>query len=140
VKEINGYKSDCSKLLGAKPVNSFADLKDDGTTACGAWIYSGIYAPTAEQPNGHNHAANRHGDDWVALGWAFAWPANRRLMYNRASADPKGNPWPQEARLAQQYTVPGGPQMRGYVYWDAGQKRWVGLDVPDFVLTKPPDT
>jgi formate dehydrogenase major subunit len=61
-------------------------------------------------------------------------------MYNRASADPKGNPWPKEARLAQQYAVPGRPQMRGYVYWDAEQKRWVGLDVPDFVLNKAPET
>jgi formate dehydrogenase major subunit len=140
LKEINGYVWHEGKLLDAKPVKSFADLKDDGTTACGAWIYSGVYAPTAEEPNGHNHAANLAGDDWVALGWAFSWPANRRLMYNRASADLKGDPWPKEARLAQEYAAEGGPQMRGYVYWDAGQKRWVGLDVPDFVLTKAPDT
>jgi formate dehydrogenase major subunit len=119
-------------------VSSFGDLKDDGSTACGAWIYSGIYAPTAEHPGGHNHAANRKGDDWVALGWGFAWPANRRQLYNRASADLQGNPWLKEHRLAREYAQAGGPSMRGYVYWDPGQSRWVGLDVPDFVVNKPP--
>jgi formate dehydrogenase major subunit len=140
LKEINGYEASGGKLPQAKPLKSFADLKDDGTTACGAWIYTGIYAPTAEEPNGHNHAANRKGDDWVALGWAFSWPANRRLMYNRASADPQGNPWAKEARLAREFATAGGPAMRGYVYWDREQKRWVGLDVPDFVLTTAPET
>jgi formate dehydrogenase major subunit len=132
LKEINGYAWDGRSLLGAKPLNTFNDLKDDGSTACGAWIYTGIYA------DGKNHAANRQGDDWVALGWGFAWPANRRLMYNRASADPEGNPWPKEARLAQLYPTPTGERLRGYVYWDPIKKRWVGLDVPDFVPTKPP--
>ncbi len=93
------------------------------------------------------HAANRNGDDWVALGWGFAWPANRRIMYNRAAADPRGNPWPKEARLARQF----GSGARGYVYWDPAAEgpdpanpsrlvrgRWVGLDVPDFPVTKPP--
>jgi formate dehydrogenase major subunit len=140
LKEINGYLWTGVGLRAAKPLVSFADLKDDGSTACGAWIYTGIYAPTTEEPGGHNHAANRKGDDWVALGWGFAWPANRRLMYNRASADPRGDAWPKEARLAREWAARGGPQRRGYVYWDAAQKRWVGLDVPDFVLAKAPDT
>jgi formate dehydrogenase major subunit len=143
LKEVNGYF-----VATGKPVRGFGDLKADGSTACGAWIYSGIYAPTVEHPDGHNHAANRNGDDWVALGWGFAWPANRRVMYNRASADPKGNPWPKEARLARRY----GNGAKGYVYWDPDAKgpdpanpsklvtgRWVGLDVPDFPLTKAPD-
>src|SRR5262249_8076452 len=91
-----------------------------------------------EHPAGHTHAANRSGDDWVALGWAFAWPANRRLMYNRASADLQGNPWPKEHRLAREYAHAGGPAKRGYVYWDAAQKQWSGLDVPDFAVNKPP--
>jgi formate dehydrogenase major subunit len=137
LKEINGYMWTKGKPLEGKPLASFADLKDDGTTACGAWIYTGIYAPTKEHPNGHNHAANRKGDDWVALGWGFAWPANRRLMYNRCSADVQGNPWPKEHRLAREFGQAGGPWMRGYIYWDPAQKRWVGLDVPDFVA-KPP--
>ena len=138
LKEINGYRWTAGKPLQGKPVTSFSELTDDGATACGAWIYSGIYAPTPEHPDGHNHAANRQGDDWVALGWAFSWPANRRLMYNRASADLQGNPWPKEARLAREFTQAGGKRMRGYVYWDAAQKKWVGLDVPDFPLPKAP--
>jgi formate dehydrogenase major subunit len=145
LKEINGYKWISGKPLEGPPLPSFGDLKDDGSTACGAWIYTGVFtAPTAEDlkadPNakGHNHAANRKGDDWVALGWAFSWPANRRIMYNRTSADPKGNPWPKEARLAKEFGLATGKTMRGYVYWDAAQQSWVGLDVPDFVLKKPP--
>jgi formate dehydrogenase major subunit len=125
LKEINGYD-----VKSGEPLKSFAELKDDGRTACGAWIYGGIYA------GGKNHAADRVGDDWVSLGWGFSWPANRRLMYNRCSADPKGDPWPKEARLARRH---GGPAARGYVYWDGDQKSWAGLDVPDFPLKKPPD-
>ncbi len=122
VREINGYD-----VTTGRPLTSFADLKDDGGTACGAWIYTGIYA------GGRNHAANRQGDGWVSPGWGFAWPANRRIMYNRASADPAGNPWPKEARLAR------GRGRPGYVWWDAAARRWQGLDVPDFPATKPPD-
>jgi formate dehydrogenase major subunit len=141
LREINGFTVADGKLLA-----SFADLKDDGSTTCGAWIYSGIYAPTADNPAGVNKAANRTGDDWVALGWGFAWPANRRIMYNRASADPAGNPWPKEARLAQEH----GGKFKGYIYFDAaadGGKdaqgaaivgKWVGFDVPDFPATKKP--
>ncbi|MEX2558707.1 MAG: molybdopterin-dependent oxidoreductase, partial [Pirellulales bacterium] len=117
LKEINGYLWSENRPLEGKPLASFGELADDGSTACGAWIYSGIYAPTAEDPGGHNHAANRSGDDWVALGWGFAWPANRRLMYNRASADLQGEPWPKEGRLAREHAQAGGPAMRGYVYW-----------------------
>lgn len=124
LKEINGYD-----WRTKAPFASFTELKDDGTTACGAWIYTGIYA------GGRNQAARRTGDDWVSLEWGFSWPANRRLMYNRASADVQGNPWAKEARLAREHR--GG--RRGYVYWDAGQRRWIGLDVPDFPLTKAPD-
>jgi formate dehydrogenase major subunit len=128
LREINGFDVRTGDALA-----SFADLQDDGTTACGAWIYTGVYAGS------HNHAANRHGDDWVSLGWGFAWPANRRLMYNRCSADPRGQPWTKEARLARAYSR-GGRRSEGYVYWDEGQRRWVGLDVPDFVTDKAPDT
>jgi formate dehydrogenase major subunit len=143
LKEINGVT-----WADKKPLKTFGDLKDDGSTACGAWIYSGIFAPDDQNPDGLNRAAARVGDDWVALGWGFAWPANRRIMYNRASADLAGNPWPKEARLAQQF---GGGKFKGYVYFDpaadGGQDaegnaitgKWVGLDVPDFPPTKRPD-
>jgi formate dehydrogenase major subunit len=130
LKEMNGVFT-----ATGKPVTGFGDLKSDGSTACGAWIYSGVYAPTTNEPDGHNHAANRQGDGWVSLGWGFAWPANRRVMYNRASADPAGNPWPKEARLARAF----GQGAPGYVYWNATAKRWQGVDVPDFPIAKPPD-
>ncbi len=142
LKEINGVT-----VADGRPVRGFGDLKDDGSTACGAWIYSGVFAPTPGSPEGHNHAANRRGDGWVSLGWGFTWPANRRVMYNRASADVRGHPWPKEARLARRF----GNGERGYVYWDpeavgpdpldpakTARGRWVGLDVPDFPYTKPP--
>ncbi|MGE5263567.1 MAG: molybdopterin dinucleotide binding domain-containing protein, partial [Acidobacteriota bacterium] len=57
--------------------------------------------------------------------WGFAWPANRRVMYNRASADLDGNPWSERKK---------------YVWWDAAKKTWTGLDIPDFQATKAPDT
>jgi formate dehydrogenase major subunit len=135
LKEINGYHTDGEHQ--GKPVTSFTDLKDDGSTACGVWIYSGVLAPTGEHPDGHNRAASRISDDWVSLGWGFAWPSNRRLMYNRCSADLEGRPWPKEARLARSFS-PSNSAARGYVYWDAVAQRWGGLDVPDFPLTKPP--
>jgi formate dehydrogenase major subunit len=114
LREINGYT-----IPGDVPVRTFVDLKDDGSTASGAWIYTGIY-PEA----GVNRAAARVADDWVSLGWGFGWPANRRILYNRASADPQGRPW---------------SQRKAYVWWDEAERKWVGYDVPDFPGTKPPD-
>jgi len=143
MKEINGFR-----VADGVPVGGSDDLKSDGSTACGVWLYSGVFAPTPDRPMGRNRAANRDGGvDWVSLGWAYAWPGNARLMYNRASADPAGNPWPKEARLASR----AGRGTRGYVYWDAdavgedpahpGQQsrgRWAGLDIPHFPVHKPP--
>jgi formate dehydrogenase major subunit len=123
LKEINGYHCATGQAL-----NSFADLKEDGSTACGAWIYTGIYA------QGRNRAASRQGDDWVSQEWGFSWPANRRILYNRCSADLAGNPWAKESRLAQEH----GGRHRGYVAWDAVARRWTGFDVADFVADKPP--
>jgi formate dehydrogenase major subunit len=142
LREISGfYTAGESK---GKPVVSFVDLKDDGSTACGAWIYSGVFGPNKEHPEGSNRAANRQGDDWVALNWGWAWPVNRRILYNRCAADPQGRPWAKEARLAKEFAQSSGPEAgpahRGYVYWDAASKKWVGLDVPDFPATKPPST
>lgn len=113
LKEINGYR-----VRDHVPLPSFADLRDDGTTAAGAWIYTGIYPA-----DGNNRAASRVSDDYVSLGWGFAWPANRRILYNRASADPGGKPWSERKR---------------YVWWDSARRQWTGFDVPDFPATKPP--
>jgi formate dehydrogenase major subunit len=144
LKEIHGYYCPGGHagkgVKGKKLVGSFVDLKDDGTTACGAWIYSGVFAPDDKHKDGLNRSANRHGDDWVALNWGWSWPMNRRLMYNRCSADPHGRPWPKEARLASAFTqaarIPLEMAPRGYVYWDG--KQWTGLDVPDFPKDKKP--
>ena len=113
LKEINGYT-----VADRVPVRSFGDLRDDGTTASGGWIYTGVYPE-----EGVNKAAARVSDDYVSLGWGFAWPANRRILYNRASADPAGRPWSDRKR---------------YVWWDEARRQWVGYDVPDFPATKPP--
>ena len=117
LRELNGHdlSAGTPRLLGG-----FSELKDDGSTACGCWIYSGVY-PEA----GRNRARERAiGDNPLQPGWGFAWPQNRRVMYNRASADPAGRPWSERKKL---------------IWWDAGEKRWVGLDTPDFDPKKPPD-
>jgi formate dehydrogenase major subunit len=136
--EVNGFYTGGEKK--GMPVVSFVDLKDDGSTACGAWIYSGVLGPTAEHPEGYNRAANRQSDEWVSLGWGWSWPVNRRILYNRCSADPQGRPWAKEARLASALARAGGPSARGYVYWDYAAKKWTGLDVPDFPAGKAPNT
>src|SRR6185369_8367188 len=114
--EVNGYT-----VADGKPVPGFAELADDGTTACGCWIYAGCYA------DGVNQVARRKpGRDqtWVAPEWGWAWPMNRRILYNRASADPDGKPWSERKR---------------YLWWDAEQGTWTGEDVPDFKPDKAPD-
>ncbi len=114
-QEINGFDLRTGKLLPG-----FAALRDDGSTACGCWIYSGIYP----EP-GRNLARSRVADSYVSPGWGFAWPDNRRTLYNRASARPDGQPWSERKR---------------YLWWDPEQQRWTGYDVPDFPARKAPDT
>ena len=112
--EVNGWDGD------GKPVASFTQLKADGSTAAGCWIYCGVYA------GGVNQAARRKPgsqQNWVANEWGWAWPANRRVLYNRASADPEGKPWSERKAL---------------VWWDAGQGKWAGHDIADFVADRPP--
>jgi formate dehydrogenase major subunit len=119
IKEMNGYD-----VATGRPVSGFDELREDGSTACGCWIYSGIYK------DGVNQARRRDPGDITAEGgivspeWAWAWPANRRILYNRASADPQGKPWSERKR---------------YIWWDEQQGRWAGYDVPDFPADKRPD-
>jgi formate dehydrogenase major subunit len=114
LQEINGWT-----IADHKLVSGFRDLKADGSTACGCWIYSGIF------PNpGENLANKREPKDAYGHGWGFAWPADRRILYNRASARPDGSPWSEKKKL---------------VWWDEAQKKWTGDDVPDFTATKRPD-
>jgi len=68
-------------------LNGFAELKADGSTACGAWIYSGVFGR-----DGVNKANSRKSKDYLGHGWGFAWPSDRRIIYNRASARPDGSP------------------------------------------------
>ncbi len=113
VREINGYT-----VADGRLVPGYDALQADGSTACGCWIYSGIM-PDAYR----NLAKQRVGDNRAALGWGFAWPANRRILYNRASADPDGMSWSEEKR---------------WVWWDEQGQCWKGYDVPDFPVAKPP--
>lgn len=128
-QEINGRAlarvtdtADPTKVLAeaGKLLPSFAALRDDGSTACGCWIYSGCF-----NENGNNMARRDTSDPDDAgfySKWAFSWPANRRILYNRASADLTGKPWDPSRKV---------------VEWD-GQK-WSGYDVPDITPTAKPD-
>jgi formate dehydrogenase major subunit len=115
--EVNGYT-----VADHQQVPDYERLRDDGTTACGVWIYSGVF-PAA----GQNMARRRMRtpNNPVEPEWGWAWPSNRRILYNRASADPAGKPWSERKR---------------YIWWDAGAATWTGMDVPDFPAKKAPDT
>ncbi|MBO0721873.1 MAG: formate dehydrogenase-N subunit alpha, partial [Blastocatellia bacterium] len=102
-------------IKAGQQLPGFAWLKDDGTTMCGIWIYAGSWTEAGSQTQ------RRGTEDPSGLGiapnWAWSWPANRRVLYNRASCDPSGKPWDPERRQ---------------VWWNEAQHRWVGNDVPDF--------
>jgi formate dehydrogenase major subunit len=115
LREINGWDANDEAL------SSYLELKDDGSTACGCWIYCGCFADETNQPARRTPAS---GQSWVAPEWAWAWPANRRILYNRASADPEGKPWSERKR---------------YIWWDEDEGQWTGEDVPDFQPDKRPD-
>jgi formate dehydrogenase major subunit len=114
LQEINGWT-----IANHKLVSGFTELKADGSTASGCWIYSGVFPKPGE-----NRANQRASKDFHGHGWGFAWPSDRRVLYNRASARPDGKPWSERKKL---------------IWWDEDGKKWTGNDVPDFVATKPPD-
>ena len=113
--EIGGFDAE------KEPLADYLPLRDDGSTTCGCWIYAGCYKGGTNQPAKRKPGGEQ---DWVAAEWAWAWPMNRRILYNRASADPDGKPWSERKR---------------YVWWDAGEGEWTGADVPDFSPDKAPD-
>ncbi len=122
LQEINGFRTNEIDPRTGEPklISGFSDLKDDGSTACGCWIYSGVFP----EP-GRNRANERTiTDNPLQPDWGFAWPHNRRVLYNRASADPEGKPWSERKKL---------------VWWDEQKGRWVGDDEPDFEPEKRPD-
>jgi formate dehydrogenase-N alpha subunit len=114
-KEVNGVD-----LTTLKQVNGFGELKDDGTTACGNWVYSGCWTEAG------NQMSRRGQEDPTGLGlypkWSWSWPANRRILYNRASADENGQPW---------------DKTRAPLIWDG--ERWRG-DTPDYKADAAPGT
>jgi formate dehydrogenase major subunit len=128
-REINGKaladqndpKTQQVVLKKGQQLPGFALLKDDGTTSCGNWIYSGSWTEAGPQ------LARRGSDDPSGLGlfptWGWSWPANRRVLYNRASCDPSGKPW---------------DPTRKQVWWNEDAQLWVGNDVPDFKADSNP--
>src|SRR5689334_9943945 len=128
-KEING-KALADLTLDTQPgvtikagqqLRGYAWLRDDGTTACGNWLYSGSWTEAGAMMQ------RRGTDDPSGLGiypnWGFSWPANRRVLYNRASCDVSGKPWDPDRRQ---------------VWWNEAAQRWVGNDVPDFKVDSNP--
>jgi len=115
LQEINGYT-----IADRKQLKHIQDLKSDGSTACGAWIYCGVFPEKTR-----NRANERQPTDLLGHGWGFAWPNDCRIIYNRASARPDGKPWSERKKL---------------VWWDDEKKQWGGLDNPDYPKTTPPDT
>jgi formate dehydrogenase major subunit len=128
-KEFNGKAladvpdpKDATKFLAkeGEQLATFAHLQADGSTACGNWLFCGSWTQAG------NLMARRDASDPSGLGattgWGFSWPANRRILYNRASADPAGKPWDPK---------------RKYVWWNG--TKWVGNDVPDFNVTSKPE-
>jgi formate dehydrogenase major subunit len=105
------------EIHGGPNVHHFGDLRADGSTSCGCWIYSGVF-------DGENKANARAARGRYGHGWGYAWPLDRRILYNRASARPDGTPWSERKAL---------------VWWDAEQREWVGHDVADFTRGKAPE-
>jgi formate dehydrogenase major subunit len=116
LREINGYQTGQPD----QHLDGFDKLKDDGSTTCASWIYCGVF-PAPDK----NLAARKEPDPPGVLGaelnWGWAWPANRRMLYNRASADLNGRPWSERKK---------------WIWWDG--KQWTGYDTPDFAKTKAP--
>jgi formate dehydrogenase major subunit len=111
--EINGWTTADRKLIPG-----YSALKNDGSTTCGCWIYSGVMPRS-----GLNKANQREPKGKLGHGWGFAWPNDCRIIYNRASAAPDGRPWSERKKL---------------VWWDEAKQEWTGDDTPDFTKNMPP--
>jgi len=120
LREMNGAKLETGEMVGG-----IGELQADGSTSSGVWIYAGVFK------GGKNLSKRRDAkSDPSGLGlypgFAWTWPGNMKILYNRASCDEKGRPWANSARI---------------VWWDAEQKKWMGHDTPDVpVATDGPDT
>jgi len=127
-KEINGKafadlkdEKTGQEIKTGQQLPGYAWLKDDGTTSSGNWLYCGSFTEAG------NLMARRGTEDPSGLGiypnWAFSWPANRRVLYNRASCDLDGKPWDSSRRQ---------------IWWSETAQKWVGNDVPDFKADSHP--
>jgi formate dehydrogenase major subunit len=114
--------ADQTKVLAKRgeQLASFAQLRDDGSTASGCWIFCGSWTQAGNQM-GRRDNSDPTGIGQT-LGWAWAWPANRRVLYNRASCDVNGKPFDPSRKL---------------VAWNG--RAWTGSDIPDFKVDEPPD-
>jgi formate dehydrogenase major subunit len=110
------------QIPAGRQLPGFAWLRDDGTTSCGNWLYSGSWTEAGPQ------LARRGTEDPSGLGiypnWGWSWPANRRVLYNRASCDLSGKPW---------------DATRRQVWWNESSQRWEGNDVPDIKSDSKPE-
>lgn len=127
-REFNGYAlEDLTDAQGqvvrraGEQLSGFGELTADGKTTAGCWIFTGCWTEAGNQMARRDNA-DPYGTG-NTLGWAWAWPANRRVLYNRASADVQGRPWGAN---------------KAFVWWSAEQGRWIGADVPDFPPTSAP--
>jgi formate dehydrogenase major subunit len=127
-KELNGraitdVEDPATKqvMKAGQQLPGFSWLRDDGSTSCGNWIWCGSWTEAGALTQ------RRGTDDPSGLGiypnWAWSWPMNRRVLYNRASCDLSGKPW---------------DPARSQIWWNESQKKWVGNDVPDFKADSPP--
>jgi len=127
-QEISGYTlkpikdTSGATIPAGRQVDGFAQLADDGSTACGCWVYSGCYTQQGNQMARRDNSDPA--DRGIAPNWAWSWPANRRVLYNRASCDPAGKPYDPERRQ---------------VWWSEAGQKWVGNDVPDFKVDSHPN-
>ncbi|MCV9917541.1 formate dehydrogenase-N subunit alpha [Pseudomonas sp. BT-42-2] len=126
-KESNGYaladlRDDKGNLILRKGqlLDNFGQLRDDGSTMCFNWVFAGSWTEAGNQMARRDNADSGLG---CTPGWAWAWPQNRRILYNRASADPQGKPWDAKRKV---------------IGWDGS--RWSGIDVPDFPVNIAPGT
>jgi formate dehydrogenase major subunit len=117
--EVKDPNTGAVLLRAGQLLDGFAQLRDDGTTMSGCWIYSGCWTERGNTMARRDNADPR--DQGLAPNWAFAWPANRRVLYNRASCDAAGKPWNPDKPI---------------ITWNGSA--WTGIDVPDFVPTSAP--
>ncbi len=106
-------------IKAGQQLPGFALLRDDGSTASGCWIFAGAWTEQGNQM-GRRDNSDPTGIGQT-LGWAWAWPANRRILYNRASCDVNGKPFDPSREL---------------IAWNGS--KWAGPDIPDYKPDEAP--